>query len=40
MLSYGKGVYGFLTGSKGQALRVLQKIFPAFSSFFGREYFL
>jgi hypothetical protein len=22
----GKGVYGFLTGSKGQALRVLQKI--------------
>jgi hypothetical protein len=22
----GKGVYGFLTGSQGQALRVLQKI--------------
>jgi hypothetical protein len=40
MLSYGKGVYGFLTGSKGQALRVLHKIFLAVSSFFGREYFL
>jgi hypothetical protein len=39
-LSYGKGVYGFLTGCKGQALRVLQKIFLAFSSFFGREYFI
>jgi len=23
----GKGVYGFLTGSKGQALRVFEKIF-------------
>jgi hypothetical protein len=35
--SSGKGNYGFLTGGKGQALRVLQKIFlfP-----FGRAYFL
>jgi hypothetical protein len=28
MLSYGKGVYGFLTGCKGQALRVIKKNLP------------
>jgi hypothetical protein len=35
----GKGAYGFFTGCKGQALRVLQKIF-LFPSYFGRAYFL
>jgi hypothetical protein len=30
MLSYGKGVYGFLTGSKGQAASGFAKNLPRF----------
>jgi hypothetical protein len=39
LFSFGKGVYGFLTGCQVRALRVLRKIF-LFPSFFGRAYFI
>jgi hypothetical protein len=33
----GKGIYGFLTGSKGRALRVLQKISTPAGSIFHKN---